>query len=237
MGATPFSATLSDWSEDFQDGFTDFKSGEGKDDFDFPPFSVEAKNETSGPAAGHVVADLDTPASSADPFGEDDHQAAPASKPLEETADMETVVLAPKVHDTPAIHDESTTAGTPSASPAASSAQQEIVVSSKPKAAVQMQMEVVPLADQSAPLLKKTVSVEGSDLPTTATTPTTASTSTGAQEKDYHSSHLDGAKPDVTETGTEKVTETATVKVTETATEKVTKKLDELDLQKDKDDK
>ncbi|GJJ74790.1 hypothetical protein EMPS_07148 [Entomortierella parvispora] len=220
LGATPFSATLSDWSEDFQDGFTDFKTGEGKDDFDFPPFSVDAKNETSGSATGQVAAGLDTPASSADPFGEDDHQAAPASKPSEETVEVETVVLAPKVHDTPVIHEESTAEKTASVSPATTSAHQEKSAPSEPKAAAKVEMEAVPLADKSAPLLEKTVSVEGSDLPTTASTPaTTTSTSAGVQEKEDHTSRLEMTKSDINET------------------EKVIKKLDELDLQKDKDNK
>lgn len=41
-----FSAPLSDWSEDFQDGFSDFKTGsaDGKDDFDFPPFEGDASS-------------------------------------------------------------------------------------------------------------------------------------------------------------------------------------------------
>ncbi|KAG0039227.1 hypothetical protein BGZ82_009172 [Podila clonocystis] len=41
-----FSAPLSDWSEDFQDGFSDFKTGsaDGKDDFDFPPFEGGASS-------------------------------------------------------------------------------------------------------------------------------------------------------------------------------------------------
>ncbi|KFH63156.1 hypothetical protein MVEG_11193 [Podila verticillata NRRL 6337] len=61
-----FSAPLSDWSEDFQDGFSDFKTGsaDGKDDFDFPPFEGNASVAVVSVTEGEFGFDDFTPAKS-----------------------------------------------------------------------------------------------------------------------------------------------------------------------------
>ncbi|KAI7832626.1 SIT4 phosphatase-associated protein-domain-containing protein [Gamsiella multidivaricata] len=77
--ATQFSATLTDWSEDFQDGFTEFKTAEedGKDDFDFPPFSVDPKAAEASTSTAH----LDTPGQNeVDPFGDSFEEPSASAK-------------------------------------------------------------------------------------------------------------------------------------------------------------
>ncbi|KAG0322504.1 hypothetical protein BGZ99_003328 [Dissophora globulifera] len=148
--ATQFSATLTDWSEDFQDGFTEFKTAsndeDGKEDFDFPPFSVEATaaaamaNKTIGENknAAATTTDLDTPGD-ADPFG--DSFAEPSSRDVMTTmetessspksggesltatrnVEMEPIALGPEVQDTPVLEkttesDNSSINATPAAS-------------------------------------------------------------------------------------------------------------------------
>ncbi|KAF9959870.1 hypothetical protein BGZ70_008739 [Mortierella alpina] len=183
--ATQFSATLTDWSEDFQDGFTEFKSGEdAKDEFDFPPFSVDQSAEATQSmpadspkevAAGSTTdtpSDLDTQSAQADPF-EDSSSSSSSSKPLNSTVpvetpatdasapaavsgttaavkeiDIEPVVLAPKVHDTPVVVGVSTETELKEPNPSSESTSTALAVD----------LEVVPLADVEAPKLKATVS-------------------------------------------------------------------------------
>jgi hypothetical protein len=171
---------LTDWSEDFQDGFTEFKTGEssgdGKDEFDFPPFSVDAQGTTMATTTT-PTANTDTPASGdADPFGDEMADpfttvAAPTSTaaesaPVQESkeveakdqkqVDIEPVKLGPKVHETPVMEEqeEPTTTTKPS---------EEVKDEAKP--APEVKMEPVPLLDASAPKLETTVSSDGSDLP------------------------------------------------------------------------
>ncbi|KAF9085962.1 hypothetical protein BGX23_009247 [Mortierella sp. AD031] len=185
LGATQFGATLTDWSEDFQDGFTEFKtaeSGDGKGDFDFPPFSVDTKPTTTTSSTTNT----DTPAADeTDPFGNDLADpfttiAAPSEadavqeskeeKDIKEVetkdqkdVEMEPVKLAPEVHETPVIAQEG------------SSASVEKKEEGTSKSATDVSMEPVPLLDASAPKLESTVSSDGSDHPkATSTEPATA---------------------------------------------------------------
>ena len=209
--ATQFSATLTDWSEDFQDGFTEFKTGESsgdsKDEFDFPPFSVDTQGAT---IATTTTTNTDTPASGdADPFGDDMADpftavAAPTSTtttesvPVQESkgfevkdqkgVDMEVVKLAPKVHETPVIEsqEESTTTKpteeknedkTDEKEKKQEKKDEEEKEMSKP--APEVKMEPVPLLDASAPKLETTVSSDGSNLPkASSTSPAPATTTT-----------------------------------------------------------
>ncbi|KAF9547963.1 hypothetical protein EC957_007476 [Mortierella hygrophila] len=219
--ATQFNATLTDWSEDFQDGFTEFKTGEssgdGKDEFDFPPFSVDTQGATK---ATTTTTNTDTPASGdADPFGDEMADpfttvAAPTLTTTTESAlvqeskeseakdqkkvEMETVKLAPKVHETPVIESqEEPTMTKPTEKKEDKKDEEE-----KGITAPEVEMEPVPLLDSSAPKLEMTVSSDGSDLPkasstspaaatttTTATPSTTVKTSESAKE-DAASSEL-----------------------------------------------
>ncbi|KAG9066653.1 hypothetical protein KI688_012561 [Linnemannia hyalina] len=222
LGATQFSATLTDWSEDFQDGFTEFKtgdsSGDGKDEFDFPPFSVDTQGAT---IATTTTTNTDTPASGdADPFGDETADpfttvAAPTSTTTTESApvqeskefeakdqkkvEMEAVKLAPKVHETPVIEsqEEPTMKKTTEEKKEDKKDEEE-----KGMTAPEVEMEPVPLLDSSAPKLETTVSSDDSDLPkasstspaaatttTTATPSTTVKTSESAKE-DVASSEL-----------------------------------------------
>ncbi|KAG0287370.1 hypothetical protein BGZ96_008680 [Linnemannia gamsii] len=208
--ATQFSATLTDWSEDFQDGFTEFKtgesSGEGKDEFDFPPFSVDTQSTTTATTTAST-ANTDTPASrDADLFGDETADpfttvAAPTttateSAPVQENKDVEVkdqkvvdiepVKLGPKVHETPTIEvqEEPTTTTKP---------REEVKEEAKP--APEVKMEAVPLLDASAPKLETTVSSDGSDLPKASTTAPTPATSTTAAASSTEET-TEGAKED-----------------------------------------
>ncbi|KAG0279590.1 hypothetical protein BGZ95_000788 [Linnemannia exigua] len=206
--ATQFSATLTDWSEDFQDGFTEFKTadstGGSKDEFDFPPFSVDAKGTTTTSS----ISNTDTPAAAsaeeADPFGDDmadpfttvaaPTESAPGQE-IKETKEaeskdqkdvevkMEPVKLAPKVHETPVIDtQEQPTTTTPTSSKEEENDETvEEKEASKPTAATapEVAMEPVPLLDASAPKLESIVSSDGSDLPKAlSTAPSTDNTTT-----------------------------------------------------------
>ncbi|KAF9109133.1 hypothetical protein BGX27_007957 [Mortierella sp. AM989] len=174
--ATQFSATLTDWSEDFQDGFTEFKSAsvgeDGKDDFDFPPFSVDqskSANETTTEA---------TAANESNPFGDDDAAesssnvvaSSPASpegldstkiekeseppKSNDVDMEMETVTLAPVVKEAPKI--EETIADTTKS--------QDTTVAPEVKASTStVDIEIVPLVDTKAANLKETSSNDKPD--------------------------------------------------------------------------
>ncbi|KAF9155672.1 hypothetical protein BG015_009004 [Linnemannia schmuckeri] len=212
--ATQFSATLTDWSEDFQDGFTEFKTGEssgdGKDEFDFPPFSVDAQGTST--TTTNTTTNTDTPGSGdVDPFGDEladpfTTVAAPTitttttaeSAPVQESkefevkdqkeVEMEPVKLAPKVHETPAIRsqEEPTTTTNPAEEKKeGKEKEEEVKEGSKP--APEVKMEPVPLLDASAPKLETTVSSDGFDLPkassTTSAPPTAMATATPSGEK------------------------------------------------------
>ncbi|KAF8946473.1 hypothetical protein BGZ47_000415 [Haplosporangium gracile] len=224
--ASQFRATLTDWSEDFQDGFTEFKTGEssgdGKDEFDFPPFSVDAQGATT---TANITKNTDTPASGdADPFGDGMADpfttvAAPTttttttteSAPVQESkevevkdqkeVEMEPVKLAPKVHETPVIEyqEEPTTTTNPAEEKKEDKKEEEVKEGSKPTPEVKM--EPVPLLDASAPKLKTTVSSDGSDLPkTSSTTPapsTATATATPSVEKTSESVKEDTASSEL----------------------------------------
>lgn len=193
--ATQFSATLTDWSEDFQDGFTEFKtgdsSGDGKDEFDFPPFSIDTQGTPRATTIAST-ANTDTPASGdADPFGDEladpfTTVAAPTttvteSAPVQESkevevkdqkeVDIEPVKLGPKVHETPVIEVQEEP-------PAMTKPREE--VKEEAKLASEVQMEPVPLLDASAPKLETTLSSDGSDLSKASSTAPTPATSTTA---------------------------------------------------------
>lgn len=220
--ATQFSATLTDWSEDFQDGFTEFKTGEssgdGKDEFDFPPFSVDAQGATI--ATTTTTTNTDTPATGdADPFGDEmadpfttvvapTSTTAAESAPVQESKDfqvkdqkeveIETVKLAPKVHETPVIESQEELATTkPTEKEDKKDEQREM---SKP--APEVKMEPVPLLDASAPKLETTVSSDGSDLPKASSTSpapatTTTTTATPSTEKPSESAKEDAASSEL----------------------------------------
>ncbi|OAQ32823.1 SAPS-domain-containing protein [Linnemannia elongata AG-77] len=220
--ATQFNATLTDWSEDFQDGFTEFKTGEssgdGKDEFDFPPFSVDAQGAT---IASTTTTNTDTPASGdVDPFGDEmadpfSTAAAPISTTTAESApvqeskevkgqkevEIETVKLAPKVHETPVIESqEEPTTTRPTEEKKEDKKDEEEEEMSKP--APEVKMEPVPLLDASAPKLETTVSSDGSDLPKVSSTSpapaTTATTATPCTEKTSESVKEDAASSELT---------------------------------------
>lgn len=221
--ATQFSATLTDWSEDFQDGFTEFKTGEasgdGKDEFDFPPFSVDAQGAT---IATTTTTNTDTPASGdADPFGDEMADpftavVAPTSTTTAESAsvqkskesevkdqkevEIETVKLAPKVHETPVIESqEEPTTTKPTEEKKEDKKDEEEKKMSKP--APEVDMEPVPLLDASAPKLETTVSSDGSDLPKASSTSpapaTTTTTVTPSAEKPSESAKEDAASTEL----------------------------------------
>ncbi|KAG0378134.1 hypothetical protein BGX24_004634, partial [Mortierella sp. AD032] len=212
--ATQFNATLTDWSEDFQDGFTEFKTadsaGESKDEFDFPPFSVDTKGTTTTSS----ITNTDTPAAAsaeeADPFGNDmtdpfttaatptESAAGQETKDIKETKEaesknvevkMEPVKLAPKVHETPVIDVQEQ----PTTTTSSSSKEEEKEETLKGKetteptsaaAAPEVSMEPVPLLDASAPKLEPTVSSDGSDLPKASSTAPSTDKTTTATTKD-----------------------------------------------------
>ncbi|KAF9188813.1 hypothetical protein BGZ50_001126 [Haplosporangium sp. Z 11] len=241
LGATTqFSATLTDWSEDFQDGFTEFKTADdgfsefktaddgfsefktgedGKDEFDFPPFSA---------AASDLQKTTITPAES-DPFGDDFVVETPsnavmtvdtseASKGAEQTKDssnveMEPVKLGPKVHETPVIDANdiaSESQGSNQQSPAAASATSQ---STSTAVSSSPAPDTKAESDQSAP---STVAMEPVPLadPEAPKLQTTISS--------------DAASLPTTSTTTAK---DANVEVAEIA-----KKVEDLDLQKDSKD-
>ncbi|KAF9120001.1 hypothetical protein BGW39_011745 [Mortierella sp. 14UC] len=216
--ATQFGATLTDWSEDFQDGFTEFKTadstGDGKDEFDFPPFSVDAKG-----TATSSTTNTDTPAASAveaDPFSDNMSDpfttvAAPKeSAPVQESKEvkeskeaesksqkdvevsMEPVKLAPKVHETPVIDtQEQPTTTTPSSTEKKEEEKEEKDASKPVAAAPEVAMTPVPLLDVSAPKLESTVSSDESDLPKAlSTAPPAAKTTKDNGSEDAVSSEL-----------------------------------------------
>ncbi|CAO3565882.1 unnamed protein product [Mortierella alpina] len=183
--ATQFSATLTDWSEDFQDGFTEFKSGEDtKDEFDFPPFSVDQSVEASQSkstdsskevATGSTTdtpSDLDTQSAQADPF-EDSSSTSSPSKPSNITVSVEAPVTdAPAsaassgttatvneidiepVALAPKVHETPVVEGV-----STETEPEEPSQSSEPTSTVPaVELEAVPLADVEAPKLKATLS-------------------------------------------------------------------------------
>ncbi|KAF9928215.1 hypothetical protein FBU30_002558 [Linnemannia zychae] len=172
--ATQFTATLTDWSEDFQDGFSEFKtadlSSDGKDDFDFPPFSVDAKGMST---TNTFFTDMNTSIGT-NPFGDDmadpfttvtvPAEPSPTQDMKESTEskedgkkdqkdiEMEHVKLGSKIHETPVIESQE---GSKTTS----------VAEKDENATSSVAMDPVPLMDASAPKLKTTVSSEGSDVP------------------------------------------------------------------------
>lgn len=180
--ATEFSATLTDWSEDFQDGFTEFKSGEdAKDEFDFPPFSVDQSAEATqcmpadpskDVATGSKTdtpSDLDTQSAQADPFED-----APASmEPSSSSAPGETLVTDSSASVTisrttaaenqidmepvalaPKVQDTPVVPGTSTETESKETSQASESTSTAPE----VELETVPLVDVEAPKLKATIS-------------------------------------------------------------------------------
>ncbi|KAI8598553.1 hypothetical protein EDD21DRAFT_382177 [Dissophora ornata] len=180
--AAQFSATLTDWSEGFQDGFTEFKTGDdGKDDFDFPPFSVDPKSETAATNNNATTqsTNQDTPAD-ADPFG--DSFAEPSSsvvasssssndglesfatievceKSESKEADLKPVVIAET--SAPASVNEQPTTATAETT---STGVEAKGVESGPSAPKAVELETVPLVDPEALKLQATEPVDVSGL-------------------------------------------------------------------------
>jgi len=146
---TQFNATLPDWNEEFQDGFTEFKTGTAADDgFDFAPFSQPPSDKAP------QEADQDT-TTGVDSFGDSfvapsNNGAAVASDAADSGSstadtskvDIVPVVLAPEVQKDPVIEQNAST--TPAATPSESSA------------GATVQIDKVPLADPEAPKLQAT---------------------------------------------------------------------------------
>ncbi|KAF9942243.1 hypothetical protein BGZ67_002576 [Mortierella alpina] len=181
--ATQFSATLTDWSEDFQDGFTEFKSGEdSKDEFDFPPFSVDQSVEATQSmptdpskvvATGSTTdtpSDLDTQSSQADPFEDSSPSSA---EPSDSTVPVETSVTDSSVSATisgttatvneidiepvplaPKVHNTPVVVGASTETESKETSQSAESTST----AHAVEMEAVPLADVEAPKLTATIS-------------------------------------------------------------------------------
>ncbi|KAF9959710.1 hypothetical protein BGZ72_008957 [Mortierella alpina] len=184
--ATQFSATLTDWSEDFQDGFTEFKSGEdAKDEFDFPPFSVDQSAEAaqSTPAASSkdvasgsttdTLSDLNTQSAQADPFEDSSSSSSSSGEPANSTVPEETSVAdsaaSAAIFGTTATENEIAmepvvlapkVQDTPAV--AGTSTETESKDTSKAQEATStapaVELEAVPLADVDAPKLKATTS-------------------------------------------------------------------------------
>ncbi|KAG0246779.1 hypothetical protein BGX31_009026 [Mortierella sp. GBA43] len=167
-----FSATMTDWSEDF----TEFKSAAtGDEGFDFPPFSVAQAqaDKTEQGAAGGV-----------DPFGDNfavsstgEAAVASGTTTVPETAganvtqdtttettskvDIEPVVLAPVVQQDPVVEQ--------SASSTTLAATTQSSTGSAP-----VELEKVPLADPEAPKLQATTTESSATNGSNTSTATTA---------------------------------------------------------------
>lgn len=194
--ATQFNATLTNWTEDFQDGFTEFKTAED-DGFDFPPFSV-----------AHAQADKgaqDTNQGNVDPFG--DNFAVPSSSEVTANSgaatdraeavpeagekantpkvDMEPVVLAPEVPKDPVIQQSASTVAATNEQGSTVASKPNTTQSESPGGAV-VELEKVPLADPEAPRLQATESLDTSSTPkesatnSSAKTPSSPTTNVGA---------------------------------------------------------
>ncbi|KAF9572844.1 hypothetical protein EC968_009409 [Mortierella alpina] len=183
--ATQFSATLTDWSEDFQDGFTEFKTAEdSKDEFDFPPFSVDQSVETPqstpvGPSkeveAGSTTdtpSDPDTQSAQADPF--EDSFSPSSVKPSDSDVPAETSVTDSSASATttsgttatenevdiepvalaPKVQNTPVVAGVNTETESKETNESSESTSTGPA----VELEVVPLVDVEAPKLKTTVS-------------------------------------------------------------------------------
>ncbi|KAG0011967.1 hypothetical protein BGZ80_000298 [Entomortierella chlamydospora] len=171
---TQFNATLTDWSEDFQDGFTEFKtasSGEdSKDNFGFPPFSVDQPKSTDGTTTA-------TTTNEANPF-EDDNFVESASNVVDNSAgtegldsketvqkestesskssgvetNMEPVALAPQVKEAPKIEETAKDSSSKSQDTPLNLGVNTIASTSAPT----VNIETVPLVDSGAANLKDT---------------------------------------------------------------------------------
>ncbi|KAF9350175.1 hypothetical protein BGX26_011611 [Mortierella sp. AD094] len=199
--ATQFSATLTDWSEDFQDGFTEFKTAsggeDGKDDFDFPPFSVGQPKSTDGTTTGA------TTTNEANPFDDDSvvessssaavnstgtegfdstesvqKESIESSKSSDADTNMEPVTLAPEVKEAPKIEETVGDSLSKSQDTTFTLAANATTSTSAPT----VNIETVPLVDSGAANLKDT-GVTSSDNQSDKTSKD-ASATTLTEEKD-----------------------------------------------------
>ncbi|KAF9992369.1 hypothetical protein BGZ65_012316 [Modicella reniformis] len=177
--ATQFNASLTDWSEEFQDGFSEFRTGTAEDDgFDFPPFSVD-----------HPHSDKTVHGANVDPFGDnfvvsstgEGNVSVTKEEATEEGAiasskvvDMEPVALAPEVQKNPVITQSGSTATNEQGGSV------EATTPSESSAGVTIELEKVPLADAEAPKLQAT---EPSDPNSTSKESTTAKTPSSSETK------------------------------------------------------
>ncbi|KAF8955114.1 hypothetical protein BGZ46_002733 [Entomortierella lignicola] len=197
---TQFNANLTDWSEDFQDGFTEFKSAtageDGKDEFDFPPFSVEQSKSTDGTA---------TNTNEANPFGDDNVESSSSGgsesatkeeetlnkeidtlKSKDVDVNMEAVVLAPEVREAPEI-EETVTENVETTTTVQGEEKEKTTGST-------VEIEVVPLVDSGTGKLKETETTA-----TTTTTITTESDPIPEKETTVETSKSEGDEIDTTE--------------------------------------